>query len=108
MSTEGKGAEVYVGLFLLIGFSVIAVMVVTFGRVGQGLTKYYTFRVVFPNASGLVKGADVLLAGARVGHVKTSPDLYLKDGAYIVQVDLNIRSDVEMPKDSTIEVNQSG
>ena len=29
---ERKGAEVYVGLFLLIGLSVIAAMVVTFGK----------------------------------------------------------------------------
>ena len=32
MSTERKGIEVYVGLFLFIGMATIAAMVVVFGR----------------------------------------------------------------------------
>ncbi|MES2569813.1 MAG: MCE family protein, partial [Verrucomicrobiota bacterium] len=63
MSTEKKNVEVFVGLFLLMGFSAIAIMVVVFGRVGQSLQKTYPITVIFPNASGLVKGSDVLLAG---------------------------------------------
>jgi phospholipid/cholesterol/gamma-HCH transport system substrate-binding protein len=108
MSTERKGVEVYVGLFLLIGFSVVAAMVVTFGKVGQGLTKFYSITVVFPNASGLVKGADVLLAGARVGHVNTAPTLVVKPDGYSVKVELKIRADIKLPSESTIVVNQSG
>jgi phospholipid/cholesterol/gamma-HCH transport system substrate-binding protein len=73
MSTERKGTELFVGLFLIIGFSVIAVMVVMFGRFGESLTKFYEITVEFPNASGLIKGADVLLAGRRIGHVAEAP-----------------------------------
>src|SRR4051812_21427086 len=108
MSTESKGAEIYVGLFLLIGFSVIAVMVVTFGKVGQGLTSYYKITATFPNASGLVNGADVLVAGARVGHVNSAPALVVKPDGYLVKVELSIRADVKIPSDSTFVVNQSG
>jgi phospholipid/cholesterol/gamma-HCH transport system substrate-binding protein len=80
MSTERKYTEVYVGLFLLLGFAVIAAMVVKFGRLGQGLTKFYEITVEFPNASGLVKNADVLLAGARIGYIVEPPYLLVKDG----------------------------
>jgi len=107
MSTERKGTELFVGLFLIIGFAVIAIMVVTFGRVGQGLTKYYEITVEFPNASGLIKGADVLLAGARIGHVAEAPFLLVKDG-FSVGVKLKLRDDVKIPADATIVVNQSG
>lgn len=107
MSTERKGTELFVGLFLVIGFAVIAIMVVLFGRVGQGLTKFYEVTVEFPNASGLVKGADVLLAGARIGHVGEAPFLLVKDG-FSVGVKLKLRDDVKIPRDATIVVNQTG
>ncbi len=73
MSTERKGVEFFVGLFLLIGLGVVAGLVVTFGRAGRGLEKLYPLRVRFPNASGLVKGSDVLLSGARIGVVTQGP-----------------------------------
>ena len=104
---ERKGAEIYVGLFLLIGFSVIAAMVVTFGKVGQSFSKTYQFTVEFPNASGLVKGADVLLAGARIGHSAEAPYL-LTQGGFSVGVKLDINSKVKIPKASSFVVNQAG
>ena len=107
MSTERKGTELFVGLFLVIGFAVIAAMVVMFGRVGRGFTRHYDITVEFPNASGLVKGADVLLAGARIGSVAEAPFLLVKDG-FSVGVKLNINEKVKIPRDATIVVNQSG
>jgi phospholipid/cholesterol/gamma-HCH transport system substrate-binding protein len=106
MSNDRKGTEVYVGLFLLIGFAVIAVMFIKFGRLGQGLTSFYEITVEFPNASGLAKNADVLLSGARIGSVLGGPKL-VKD-AFSVDVRMQIQDDVKIPKDSTIIVNQSG
>ncbi|RYD76972.1 MAG: MCE family protein, partial [Verrucomicrobiaceae bacterium] len=73
MSTERKGTEVFVGLFLFIGFAFIAIMVVLFGRVSMGGKDTYQVTVEFPNASGIVKGSDVLLAGARIGTVAEAP-----------------------------------
>lgn len=107
MSTERKGTEVYVGLFLLIGFAFIAVMVVKFGRIGQSLAKSYEVTVEFPNASGLVKNADVLLAGARIGYVAEAPYLLVKDG-FSVGVKVKLNEEVKIPRESTIVVNQSG
>jgi phospholipid/cholesterol/gamma-HCH transport system substrate-binding protein len=106
MSNERKGTEIYVGLFLLIGFCFIAAMAVRFGRVG-GVQKTYAIKVEFPNASGLVKDAYVLLAGARIGYVAETPDLIVKDG-FSVGVTLLIRDDVKLPRDSTIVVDQTG
>lgn len=109
MSTEKKGVEVLVGLFLLIGFGVIAVMVITFGRVGQGFTKYRELTVDFPNASGLVKDSDVLLSGARIGFVSQAPSSPRPVGqTYVVTVKLKIREEVQIPKKSSIVVGSSG
>lgn len=106
MAAEKKNVEVFVGLFLLIGFLVIGAMVITIGRVGQSLRKYYLINVEFPNAGGLVKGSDVLLAGARIGHVAEPPRLTGK--SYTVTVQLNIRDDVKIPRKSTFIVGSSG
>jgi phospholipid/cholesterol/gamma-HCH transport system substrate-binding protein len=107
MSTERKGTELFVGLFLVIGFGVVAIMVVMFGRAGGGFSSTYEITVEFPNASGLIKDADVLLAGARIGKVVDTPFLLVKDG-FSVGVKLKISDKVKIPRDATIVVNQSG
>ena len=106
MSTERKGLEIYVGLFLFIGLATIAVMVIVFGRVGEGFTKTYPIVVEFPNASGLVKDSDVLLAGARIGKVATQPKLI--GSLYAVEVTLKIREEVQIPRTAQFLVGSSG
>ena len=109
MSTERKGTEVFVGLFLFIGFCVIAVMVVMFGRASLGGASTYEITVDFPNASGLVRDSDVLLAGARIGTVAEAPATpVLVGNAFQVAVKLQIRSDVKIPRASTFVVGSSG
>ena len=58
-----------VGAFVVVGLAVLAGLVVQFGRIGEGLKTYYPLTVRFPDASGLLKGSDVLLAGAKIGRV---------------------------------------
>lgn len=109
MSTERKGTEVFVGLFLFIGFAFIAVMVVMFGRVSLGTKDTYQVTVEFPNASGLVKGSDVLLAGARIGTVAERPaPPKVVGNSFRVAVKLSLRSDVSVPEQSNFVVGSSG
>lgn len=106
MSNEIRGIEWKVGLFMLIGLGVIAVMAIKFGKLGQGLKKYNTIVAEFPNASGLLKGATVYLSGAKVGFTADSPELI--DGKYAVRVDLKLRTDVKIPRGSTFIIGSSG
>jgi len=106
MSNERKGTEFFVGLFLLIGFGVIAAMIVTFGRLGQGLEDRYPIRVRFPNASGLVKGSNVLLSGASIGVVSHAPQLTGEN--YEVEVGLLLRETVKVPRTSAFQIRSSG
>jgi ABC-type transporter Mla subunit MlaD len=102
---ERKGLELFVGLFLLVGFGVVATLVVLFGRVG-GVEKLYPIRVRFPNASGVIKGSDVLLSGARIGTVTDSPQLTGEN--YEVEVQLSIRDAVRIPRQSAFQIRTSG
>lgn len=106
MSTEHKGIDFFVGLFMLIGLGVVAAMVLIFGRVAQGGQSYYTLTVEFPNANGLVKGSYVLLSGARIGDVAEAPRLV--DADYTVAVDLTIHQDIKIPRDSIFQIRSSG
>ncbi len=105
-STSHKGTEFFVGLFLLIGFGVLATMVVIFGRFSQGMQKFYPLIVEFPNASGLIKGCDVLLSGARVGVVADAPKLTGRQ--YIVAVPLDIDERIRIPRTSVFQIRSSG
>jgi phospholipid/cholesterol/gamma-HCH transport system substrate-binding protein len=106
MNERGKGLEFKVGAFVFIGLAVLAALVVQFGRVGEGFKTYYDLTVEFPNASGLLKGSDVLLAGAKIGRVSGGPRL--NPGSSGVLVPLRIFDYVKIPAGSKFTVGSSG
>ena len=106
MTNESRGIEWKVGVFMLIGLAVIAFMAIKFGKLSQGLKKYYNITAEFPNASGLLKGADVYLAGARVGFTADAPELI--DGRYAVKVSLKLKDGVKIPHGSSFLISSSG
>lgn len=106
MSERSKGLEFKVGAFVLLGFAALAALVVQFGRVGEGFKTYYDISVVFPDASGLLKGSDVLLAGAKIGRVSGGPKLV--PGGDGVLVPLRIFDYVKIPTGSKFTVGSSG
>ena len=101
-----KGLELKVGAFVLVGLGVLAALLVQFGRVGEGFQKYYGLLVKFPDASGLLKGSDVLLAGAKIGHVSGGPRL--AESGQGVEVPLRIFDFVKVPAGSRFTVGSSG
>ncbi len=106
MTNEDRATQTKVGIFILIGLITIGLMVVYFGRLGEGVRHSYNLRVEFTNASGLIRGAEVLLAGAKIGRVVSEP-VILPDmnGVY---VDLRIFDDVKIPSASEFAIGSSG
>ena len=101
-----KALELKVGAFVLAGLIVLAVLLVQFGRLGEGFQSYYPLLVKFPDASGLLKGSDVLLAGAKIGHVSGGPRL--AESGLGVEVPLRIFGFVQIPAGSRFTVGSSG
>jgi phospholipid/cholesterol/gamma-HCH transport system substrate-binding protein len=95
-----------VGVFVFIGFAMLAALVVQFGRAGEGFKAYYPITVRFADASGLLKDSDVLLAGARIGRVSDGPRL-VPDGPGVA-VPLRIYDYVKIPAGSKFAVGSSG
>src|SRR6478672_12889831 len=106
MASQIRGLEVKVGAFLFVGLALLAALVVQFGRIGEGFKTYYPLTVKFTDASGLLKGSDVLLAGARIGKVSGGPRLVREgDG---VAVPLKIYDYVKVPEGTKFSVGSSG
>src|SRR3954462_8100014 len=101
-----KALELRVGLFVVVGLAALAALVVQFGRVGEGFKTYYEITVRFPDASGLLKGSDVLLAGAKIGKVSGGPRMVPEGNG--VDVPLKIYSYIKIPEGSKISVGSSG
>src|SRR5205809_1993164 len=106
MNRHERGLEFKVGIFVFVGLAMLGALVVQFGRLGEGFKTYYTLTVRFNDASGLLKGTDVLLAGARIGKVAGAPRL-VREGSGI-DVPLKIYDYIKIPEGSKFTVGSSG
>ena len=107
MSVESdRSIQTKVGLFVLVGLLLAATMVTYFGRLGEGLKQYYSLRVEYENASGLLSGADVLMSGAKIGKASSAPQIL--PGLNGVFVDLKIYDYVKIPQGSVFAIGSSG
>ena len=94
------------GLFLLIGLALIAGLIILFGEVPDMFKPVYRITVKFSDASGLLKGSDVFLAGAVIGKVTTDPQ-YIPE-TQEVEVHLKINKNVQIHNDAAYEIGDSG
>src|SRR5438552_6073898 len=106
MNRHERSLEFKVGVFVFVGLAMLGALVVQFGRVGEGCKTYYTLTVRFNDASGLLKGTDVLLAGARIGKVADAPRL-VREGTGVA-VPLKIYDYIKIPEGTKFTVGSSG
>jgi phospholipid/cholesterol/gamma-HCH transport system substrate-binding protein len=101
MSESNRKTEMLVGVFILIGLSLLGGLIVQFGRFSDRIRGKYQFTVVFSDASGLIKGSEVRMGGARIGKVAAQP---LLNENVKVEVILSVDNAIHVPKDSTIQI----
>ena len=106
MNRHERGLEFKVGIFVFAGLAMLGALVVQFGRLGEGFKTYYAVTVQFSDASGLLKGSDVLLAGARIGKVSGGPRL-VREGTGVA-VPLKIYDYIKIAEGSKFTVGSSG
>ena len=106
MDTSNISTQLRAGFFMILGLLCIGSLVIYFGRFGESIKKYYPLTVEYRNASGLLKGGDVTLAGARIGEVAEPPKV-LPDMRG-VSVLLKINEDVKIPQGSVFSIGSSG
>jgi virulence factor Mce-like protein len=106
MNERDRGLELKVGIFVAVGLAILGALVVEFGRLGEGFKTYYALTVHFENASGLLKGSDVLLGGAKIGRVSGLPRLVGAGSG--VDVPLRIYDFVKIPRESKFAIGSAG
>jgi ABC-type transporter Mla subunit MlaD len=106
MNRHERRLELKVGIFVFAGLAMIGALVVQFGRLGEGFKTYYALTIRFTDASGLLKGSDVLLAGAKIGKVAGGPRMTREGNG--VDVPLKIYDYIRIPEESKFSVGSSG
>jgi phospholipid/cholesterol/gamma-HCH transport system substrate-binding protein len=101
MGESTKKTELWVGLFVFIGLALLGGLIVQFGRFGDRLHGKYQIMVVFDDASGLIKGSEIRMGGARIGKVEEHPELN-KDVK--VKVVMSIDEPLRIPENSMIQI----
>ena len=102
---KNNSIEMFVGLFMLIGFGAFVYLALQLGEVSF-LTdsKTYVIEAEFDNVSGVKKGASVQVAGVVVGEVSA-----VKLGADDVAIlSLKVDKAIELPTDSMASVKSQG
>ncbi len=108
MPAREKRRETTAGLFVLIGLLLLGVLVIQFGRFGDRFTDHYPLYIEFPNTDGIIKGSEIRLRGAKVGRVATQPELTLGSASSSVKMEMRIRDNVKIPRDSVFQISSSG
>ena len=92
-------AEILTGasvLLVAVGFLVFAV-----AHSGRTTSAGYQLRARFDHIDGLNLGADVRIAGVKVGSVV---DMRIDPKTYLAEVTLSVRDGIHLPKDTSAEV----
>jgi phospholipid/cholesterol/gamma-HCH transport system substrate-binding protein len=97
--------EYKVGLFVVIGISLLALLILNFSKgVTLGSTTY-KLRLLLPNAAGLKPTADVMMAGVPIGKVTS---LTLAENTRSVEVSLAILSKYKIRQDAAFRIDSLG
>ncbi len=97
--------EFIVGLFLITGIAAVTYLSVVISGVSGLGTEGYQLKAVFENSSGLKRGADVEIAGVRIGQVES---INLDPESQESVVWLTINNDVEVQDDSIASIRTAG
>jgi phospholipid/cholesterol/gamma-HCH transport system substrate-binding protein len=102
MAIKEKRSEAIVGLFLLIGLAVLGALIVKFGRVGESnMEGNYDVDITFNDASGLIKGSEIRMGGARIGKITNTPEL--QDNLKVL-VQMQLTDKVKIDKESSFQI----
>ncbi|MFT6793793.1 MAG: phospholipid/cholesterol/gamma-HCH transport system substrate-binding protein [Rubritalea sp.] len=102
MAIKEKRSEAIVGLFLLLGLAVLGSLVVKFGRIGDSnMEGKYNVEITFNDASGLIKGSEIRMGGARIGKITNTPEL--QDDLKVL-VKMRLTGKIKIDKESSFQI----
>lgn len=100
MAQKQISPPLLVGIFLLVGLGILGWMILTYGATNK-VKAGYALSVEFADASGIIEGGIVRLAGANVGTVSAPPSLTQSN---TVLVPIMIRQDLKLPRNTKFQI----
>ena len=100
-----RRSDVQVGLFAVIGISLLAMLIFVFGGFKNVFARTYDVTAWFQNAGGATEGTPVRLLGIEIGRVKGIKLAADKKG---VEMKLEINSNVDVSADAPLAIKQEG
>ena len=97
--------ETSVGMFVLIGILCVGYLTVKLGKMELLGDNYYSIYADFNSATGLKGGANVEMAGVRIGQIE---DIVLLPNIKIARVKLKIDKDISLSVDVIASVKTAG
>ncbi|MBC8463571.1 MAG: outer membrane lipid asymmetry maintenance protein MlaD [Deltaproteobacteria bacterium] len=101
-----KGSvETMVGLFVLAGIICVSYLAIKLGKMELIGDNYYSLQARFESVSGLNAGAEVELAGVKIGKVES---IALDTDLKVAIANMRIRKGVELTDDVIASIKTSG
>jgi len=97
--------EIWVGIFVFIGIICLGYLTIRLGKMELLGDNYYLLYARFQSVSGLKPGADVEMAGVRIGQISS---ISLDQERDVALVGLKIKNDVVLTDDIIASVKTSG
>lgn len=97
--------ELAVGLFVIIGLACVGYLTIKLGKMELMGDNYYPVFAKFSSVTGLKSGANVEIAGVRIGQVDS---ISLEPVVNIAKVKLKINKGVQLDDDSIASIKTSG
>lgn len=106
MGFRSKHAEIYTGLFVITGLTVLGWLVFQLGQFGKRQGGSYPLVITVGDATGIREGVPVRVGGVDIGRVASDPEL--SDDFSAIEVVLSIDEERKIPAGSAIIVATSG
>ena len=102
---QKSALELTVGAFMIIGLVCFSYLAIVVGGVDWFSDESYRLKARFISISGLKQGADVEIAGVKVGKVEK---IDLDNGEYEAVVELSLNNGVKLQEDSIASIRTAG
>jgi phospholipid/cholesterol/gamma-HCH transport system substrate-binding protein len=99
--------ELSVGIFVFLGLLCVAYITLKLGNVELFENHGYVLNAKFNSITGLRQGAEVEVAGVKVGKV-TAIELVDRNGVYQANVQLRLPSELKVYEDASVAIKTSG
>jgi phospholipid/cholesterol/gamma-HCH transport system substrate-binding protein len=100
---KGIDLELTVGFFVLVGIICLGYLTIKLGKMEIGGGNGYEIKALFTNVGGLTTGADVVIAGVKVGKVSK-----ITLSEYNALVSMRIGHDIKVQEDAIASIKTKG